>query len=471
MKISIILAIALNVLLITHASKEDIGKIVFEGDNTYVADSEDIAVQFNQDPIGQMKIEEFVKEQGSDKRYEVKDGEARIVPLFATFNYQEPEWQKENILIELSEEEAINLYLFSNFYKNAVDMSPGQDDNGYCEKYEINPVVEHKKTKAKTLYYLEEQEGVCEVQITDKNECAEAVEITNAQQGNRARRKLQAGNWDWVPPSCSVQTGGDWAIHFNSRKNPLSEFHNQSYQPNMYTQVCKYKKNSIDENMHLNLTLRADACKAIRSVDFTRNTLVFTQVHATHMKMIMEFVNKKHGVSPPEEGYVKGLRFSYVKMANGQVCQSDFAITSEENCKLAAASLGLTYGNGWTGPNDFPGCLFADDGRRKVYFNRSPTAATRRPTYAGICNSDQGGTIELGSNMSSPGDYDINFVNKIWDQNMRDVNYVLFAANYLEINSLAQLMGARIGQEIMSVSLEDLALLADMNLKNEFLHY
>jgi hypothetical protein len=393
MKISIILAIALNVLLITHASKEDIGKIVFEGDNTYVADSEDIAVQFNQDPIGQMKIEEFVKEQGSDKRYEVKDGEARIVPLFATFNYQEPEWQKENILIELSEEEAINLYLFSNFYKNAVDMSPGQDDNGYCEKYEINPVVEHKKTKAKknsidenmhlnltlradackairsvdftrnalvftqvhathmkmimefvnkkhgvsppeegyvkglrSLYYLEEQEGVCEVQITDKNECAEAVEITNAQQGNRARRKLQAGNWDWVPPSCSVQTGGDWAIHFNSRKNPLSEFHNQSYQPYMYTQVCKYK-----------------------------NT--------------------------------------------------------------------------------------------------------------------QGGTIVLGSNMSSPGDYDINFVNKIWDQNMRDVNYVLFAANYLEINSLAQLMGARIGQEIMSCSLEDLSLLADMNLKNEFLHY
>mgnify|MGYP006189035653 CR=1 FL=1 len=76
--------------------------------------------------------------------------------------------------------------------------------------------------------------------ITDKNECAEAVEITNAQQGNRAGRKLQAGNWAWVPPSCSVQTGGDWAIHFNSRREPYD--HNDSgVRPNFYTQVCKYK--------------------------------------------------------------------------------------------------------------------------------------------------------------------------------------------------------------------------------------
>jgi len=104
------------------------------------------------------------------------------------------------------------------------------------------PSSEVSKIDFEPLYYLEKQDGVCEVQITDENECADAVAITNAQQGHRAGRKLQAGNWAWVPPSCSVQTGGDWAIHFNSRREPYD--HNDSgVRPNFYTQVCKYKIN------------------------------------------------------------------------------------------------------------------------------------------------------------------------------------------------------------------------------------
>ena len=78
----------------------------------------------------------------------------------------------------------------------------------------------------------------------------------------------------------------------------------------------------------------------------------------------------------------------YVKLVNGQVCQpASTSITSEKDCTAAANSLGLNWGNSWNGPNDFPGCLFADDGRSKVYFNLSPSPATSNlnTKYAGIC--------------------------------------------------------------------------------------
>ena len=79
----------------------------------------------------------------------------------------------------------------------------------------------------------------------------------------------------------------------------------------------------------------------------------------------------------------------YVKLENGQVCQppASMPITSEQDCIAAATSLGLHWKVSWNGINDFPGCLFADDGRSKVYFNLSPYPATSNlnPNYAGIC--------------------------------------------------------------------------------------
>ena len=75
-------------------------------------------------------------------------------------------------------------------------------------------------------------------------------------------------------------------------------------------------------------------------------------------------------------------------MPNGQVCESEFtSITSEQDCIAAANSLGLDWALSWNGPNNFPGCLFADDGRSKVYFNLSPSPATSNlnTRYAGIC--------------------------------------------------------------------------------------
>ena len=69
-------------------------------------------------------------------------------------------------------------------------------------------------------------------------------------------------------------------------------------------------------------------------------------------------------------------------------------IGSEDACKRAAKKLGLEWANSWNGPNEFPACLHAEDGRigrNKVYFNTSPnpTRTNLKSTYAAICEGNQ----------------------------------------------------------------------------------
>ena len=47
-------------------------------------------------------------------------------------------------------------------------------------------------------------------------------------------------------------------------------------------------------------------------------------------------------------------------------------MVSETKCKAAAAQLNFTWGGSWYGTDDFPGCFYAEDGRKKVFFNTSP---------------------------------------------------------------------------------------------------
>ena len=81
------------------------------------------------------------------------------------------------------------------------------------------------------------------------------------------------------------------------------------------------------------------------------------------------------------------------KIQLGVLCgkKGKFEIVSETKCKAAAAQLGLTWGKSWNGTNDFPGCFFAEDGRKKVYFNTSPnpgrTILDHYANYAAICKS------------------------------------------------------------------------------------
>ena len=58
---------------------------------------------------------------------------------------------------------------------------------------------------------------------------------------------------------------------------------------------------------------------------------------------------------------------------------------------MASAKLGLIWHRAWNGPDEFPGCLYAEDGRNKVYFNVSPNPrrTNLNPEYAAICKGSK----------------------------------------------------------------------------------
>ena len=78
----------------------------------------------------------------------------------------------------------------------------------------------------------------------------------------------------------------------------------------------------------------------------------------------------------------------------GKSCISEgsYQITTETDCKAAATELGLTWGSSWNGQNEMPGCVYAEDWRKKVYFNTSPKAGYDNPYnkahYAEICKGN-----------------------------------------------------------------------------------
>ena len=77
------------------------------------------------------------------------------------------------------------------------------------------------------------------------------------------------------------------------------------------------------------------------------------------------------------------------KLASGQLCSKIHhteAVTSEAQCRVAAAELGLEFGAAWAGPGDFPGC-FHDPLTVKVFWNSSPSPGLTAnvPRYRAIC--------------------------------------------------------------------------------------
>ena len=78
-------------------------------------------------------------------------------------------------------------------------------------------------------------------------------------------------------------------------------------------------------------------------------------------------------------------------MCNNEI--GDFEIESESECREAGELLGLSWAGSWDGSNDFPACLYADDARKKVYFNRSPYPGRTKayPAYSAICTKDTDG--------------------------------------------------------------------------------
>jgi len=80
--------------------------------------------------------------------------------------------------------------------------------------------------------------------------------------------------------------------------------------------------------------------------------------------------------------------YYYLKMNDGESC-SDGRITGESACIQAAAALGYVYSNSWYGPTDVVGCIHANDGRNKMYFNTALTATGHNPRYAEVCAKDR----------------------------------------------------------------------------------
>ena len=78
------------------------------------------------------------------------------------------------------------------------------------------------------------------------------------------------------------------------------------------------------------------------------------------------------------------ISVTFLKKNDGEKCPTA-RIKEEAVCQEAAAELGLSWGASWAGLSSPGGCVFANDGRSKVYFNNVLTADGINPKYAEIC--------------------------------------------------------------------------------------
>lgn len=70
----------------------------------------------------------------------------------------------------------------------------------------------------------------------------------------------------------------------------------------------------------------------------------------------------------------------------GEYCPVGHDITDEPECRIAATVVGKNYAKSFNGAGDHRYCLYADDGRAKVLFNRANTFSPRpNQNYASVC--------------------------------------------------------------------------------------
>ena len=98
------------------------------------------------------------------------------------------------------------------------------------------------------------------------------------------------------------------------------------------------------------------------------------------------------------------LLSAFKELDSGNLCSAATKtkpLTSEEQCIAASEALGLVYGQAWSGPGQFPGCLHANDGRDQVFWNTSPSPSETAnvPEYGAICSVVSGKNVKPGSKM------------------------------------------------------------------------
>mmetsp|Transcript_5331 Transcript_5331/g.20063 ORF Transcript_5331/g.20063 Transcript_5331/m.20063 type:complete len:782 (-) Transcript_5331:125-2470(-) len=78
----------------------------------------------------------------------------------------------------------------------------------------------------------------------------------------------------------------------------------------------------------------------------------------------------------------------YFRTADHQHCPAGADVSSEAECRSAAESLGVAFGFAWWGPADHRFCLFANDGRSRIYWNTAGDDAARaapNSRYSSVC--------------------------------------------------------------------------------------
>merc|ERR1719329_1870557 len=81
-----------------------------------------------------------------------------------------------------------------------------------------------------TVHLGDTASDLCTTETVAEAACLRAVQVLLPAGRTQGRRHLVAGSWHHVPPGCSIQSGGDWAAHYNRRRTGLND--------GGYTPVC-----------------------------------------------------------------------------------------------------------------------------------------------------------------------------------------------------------------------------------------
>jgi uncharacterized protein (DUF1800 family)/uncharacterized protein (DUF1501 family) len=90
--------------------------------------------------------------------------------------------------------------------------------NGGSNSGDFSPVCIEAEPNHQVIAHLESRSSdVCSTASTSEAACLQAVQKLLPGGLKQGRKHLVSGSWEHAPAGCSVQSGGDWAAHFNHK--------------------------------------------------------------------------------------------------------------------------------------------------------------------------------------------------------------------------------------------------------------
>jgi len=233
-------------------------------------------------------------------------------------------------------------------------------------------------------------------QTIDEESClAAAASIVTETQG---RAHLVGGSWKHVPPGCSVQSGGDWATHFNRRSTGNND--------GTYSLVCTER--DIDTAAQCNVD--GSACTQCALAKGEAHQYSFTDGKAACGKAgglgCMSWWKMMGGY----EDYLKACQFSKFVFATigANFCPGASQTIDEESCLAAAASIvtetqGRAHLVGGSWKHVPPGCSVQSGGDWATHFNRNSTG-NNDGTYSLVCAEYEGTMVAMVEGASTDED-------------------------------------------------------------------